>query len=256
MQYSENIMQLVKYLCAIILCLSLTSCEDKETQRNVSENNTLVMGVTADYPPFEFIKDKKIVGFDIDLAHEIAKKLHYKIYIKDMDFDALIPALHAGRVDFVMSGMTKTPEREKSIDFSLPYYTPTFAIVYRKEHPLQSVQDFANKIIAVQLGSTMENFLKEELAKTPMDIITLTRTPTMIQELKVGRVDGVLIEESQAKQFLKKYSELDYSLIQETEDGVAAAFPKGSKLKAQFNEALIKLRDSGKLDELKKKWHL
>lgn len=249
-------MNIIRYIGIAILMLSLFGCNN-EPAKTLEEENTLIMGVTADYPPFEFIKHKKIVGFDIDLAHEIANELGYKIYIKDMDFSALIPALHAGKIDFILSSMSRTPEREKAVDFSVPYYIPTFAIIYKKDNPIKRTEDFSNKTIAVQLGSTMELFLKEQLKRVKnLDILTLSRTPTMIQELKLGRVNGVLIEEAQAKEFSQKNPELAYSLIADNKEGIAVAFAKNSKLKSKFNAAINKLKKSGKLEELENKWLL
>jgi len=247
-------MQIKKYLMFLISFVFLISCGDESKSPAVQEKETIIMGVSADYPPFEFIKHKKIVGFDIDLANEIAKELGFKLYLKEMNFDSLIPALHSGRVDFVISGMTKTPLREKNVDFSLPYYAPSLAVLYKKDKPVKTVSSFNDKAIAVQLGSVMENFVRDEAKKYKIDIISLTRIPTMVQELKLGRVDAVLLEEAQAKEFVKKNAELDYSLVRDVDSEYSIAFPKNSNLKTKFNEVIIKIRDSGKLNELKAKW--
>ena len=89
----------------------------------------LRLGLSADYPPFEFKKDGRVVGFDVELAEELAKDLGYSLEIQDMDFSALIPSLTSGRVDFVMSGMAVNEERKKNIDFSDIYYTGKFAVI-------------------------------------------------------------------------------------------------------------------------------
>ena len=241
------------FIC-LLSSFVITSCDNSG---NVIEQKkkTLVMGTTADYPPFEFIKDKKIRGFDIDLAYAIAKKLGYSIYIKDMNFDSLIPALQTQRIDFAMSGFTRTPKREKQIDFSAPYYIPTFAMVYNKDNPITTVESLKNKTIATQLGTTMEVFLKEKEKSTEsLKIISLTRIPAMIQELKLKRFDGVLVEGAQARVFANKHKELEYALFTNTGEGYSVAFPKGSVLTEQFNDVIVKLRDSGELDELKNKW--
>ncbi len=245
----------LKNFINLILALFLICCSAVEEKSNLEEKKTLIMGVTADYPPFEYIKNKKIVGFDVDLAQAIAKKLGYQIYIKDMNFDALIPALHADRIDFAMSAMTKTPARSKAVDFSIPYFTPTFAMIYKKDRPIKSIKDFDNKVIAAQLGSTMEGYLQEKSEKAKnMNVLSLTRNPTMIEELKVGRIDGVMVEEAQAAEFVKRNPDLGYSLFSEENDGFSVAFPKGSALTKKFDDAILELRDSGEIDQLKAKW--
>lgn len=242
-------------LAVILLSLSISSCNNSD---NVVEykKTTLVMGTTADYPPFEFIKEKKIRGFDIDLANIIAKKLGYSVYIRDMNFDSLIPALQTNRIDFAMSGFSSTPERNKNISLSIPYYVPTYAMMYSIDKPLINKENLVNKTIGVQLGTTMETYLKTLSNDMPgIKIISLTRIPSMIQELKVQRLDGVLIEIAQAKIFANKNPNLRYSLFpSEKNEGYVVAFPKQSNLKEQFDDVIIKLRDSGELDELKKKW--
>ncbi|MEQ9115424.1 MAG: ABC transporter substrate-binding protein [Rickettsiales bacterium] len=237
-----------------LMLLVLYSCGNEEKADKSNDKEMLIMGVSADYPPFEFIKSKKVVGFDIDLANQIAKKLGVKLYIKEMNWDSLIPALHSGRVDFVMSAMSKTSDRAKNVDFSIPYYAPSLAILYKKSAPIKDVSLFDNKEIAVQLGSTMESFIRKQSKKYKIDIISLTRVPTMVQELKLGRVDAVLIEEAQAKEFVLRDQNLDYSLASDNDGEYSVAFPKNSDLKSRFDEALVAIRDSGELDKIKSKW--
>ncbi|WKL02385.1 transporter substrate-binding domain-containing protein [Paenibacillus amylolyticus] len=93
---------------------------------NNSSSKKLVLGTSADFAPYEFHKvingKDEIVGFDIEIAKEIAKDLGAELVIEDMGFDGLLPSLQSGRVDLVISGMTPTDERKKSIDFSDTYY--------------------------------------------------------------------------------------------------------------------------------------
>src|SRR4051812_42225136 len=89
-----------KILWSLIL-LAIQGCSGSAKQ----EQKILRLGLSADYPPFEFKQDGKVVGFDVDLATELAQELGFSLEIQDMDFSALIPSLNSGRVDFVMSGM-------------------------------------------------------------------------------------------------------------------------------------------------------
>ena len=125
----------------------------------------VIVALSAAYPPFEFIKDEKIVGFDVDLVKLIAKTNGYEVKIQDMNFDSIISSLQTGRADLGISAMTITPERLKNIDFSIKYYIPKLAMLYKAKAPIKSLADLQGKIIATQLGTTMESFLKEQLAK-------------------------------------------------------------------------------------------
>jgi len=214
----------------------------------------LVMGTSADYPPFEFIKDKQIKGFDVDLAEIITKKLGYSLYIRDVSFSGLIPAVKTGRIDFAAAGFTVTPERKEVVDFSVVYYTPSFAMLYRKDSPIDDIEHMDGKSIGVQLGSTLESFLQSYLKDDNFKIIALTRNLPMVQDLKLGRLDGVLLEEAQAKVFVSKNDNFGYFVFNDNDQGYSLVFPKGSKLRDQFNEILIQMRDSGELATLKKRW--
>src|SRR4051812_47325674 len=104
----------LKFLICLVT-LGLSAC----TAGNLGVGEkTLVMGFSADYPPFEFKKNGEVVGLDIDVAREVAQALGFSLVLQDMDFSALIPALQSGRIDFAMSGMTLNEERKKNVDFS------------------------------------------------------------------------------------------------------------------------------------------
>jgi len=236
----------------LVLALQLAGC-DRGSEVVEPAKKTLVMGTSADYPPFEFIKDQQIVGFDVELAEIVANRLGYSLYMRDISFPGLIPALKTGRIDFSVSSFARTPEREKEVDFSVSYYTPAYAILYRKGNPID-VMHLSGKSLGVQLGTSMELFLQARLKKENFKVIALTRTLPMIQDLKLKRLDGILLEEAQAKVFVGKNKEFDYYPFTNDDYGYAMAFPKNSKLKEQFDEVLIRMRDSGELEDLKKKW--
>lgn len=239
-------------LAAIALGIFLVGCEGK------SDSKTLIMGCSAEYPPFEYKKNGELMGFDIDLAQAICDKLGYKLKIKDMSFDSLVAGLNAKTIDFALSGITVTPERMKHIDFSKMYYAPKFAIIYRKDFVVDNVEKMKGAHIGVQLGSTMESFLKTKIPQLgDIKIKSLKRNPDLIQELKTGRIDGVLIEKSQVEQFAKANNDLAYSILEDSAgEGYAIGFHKGSELTEKFNQALTEMNENGQLQEISNKWEL
>ena len=104
-------------LLLAILTVFIVSCGGKEAAKK-DEVQTLIVGTNAEYSPFEFKKDGKITGFDYDLMEEIAKEAGIKIQWQEMSFDGLIPALKAGKINAIISGMTATEERKKAVDFT------------------------------------------------------------------------------------------------------------------------------------------
>jgi len=215
----------------------------------------LTMGTSADYKPFEFHDTSggtdKIVGFDIDIAQRLAQELGFQLEIKDMDFNGLIPALQGGRVDFVMAGMTPTPERRKNIDFSDIYYTAQNTIIAKKERNFATTADLKGKTVGAQLGS-----LQQEVAQkiAGANVVTRNRVPDLIQEIIAGRIDAAIVEDAIARPYAAVYANLNFAVIPNKEGGSAIAFAKGSNLVQPFNKVIAKMKQDGSMDALAKKW--
>src|SRR5579875_2198861 len=204
-------------LCAALIAGCGTQNATNNTAGNTAATGTaaksqpqLVMATSADFPPYEFHDmssgTDQIKGFDIDIANQIAKDLGFTFTIKDMNFDGLIGALQSGRADFVFAGMTPTPAREKNVDFSELYYTSQNAIVERKGANLTAASQLAGKKIGVETGSTQEQFAKTIKGAT---IVSLDQVPSVIEELKTGRIDAAILENTVAKGFLQNNPDLD-----------------------------------------------
>jgi len=95
-------------------------------------NGVLIMGTNAEFPPYEYFENETICGADPDFARAICDKLGYELQIEDMDFDAIIPAVQSGRVDFGAAGMTVTEERLKNISFTESYCTASQVVIVKK----------------------------------------------------------------------------------------------------------------------------
>jgi len=254
------------FLMSILLAGLLSACGTKENEnakndggKKESDKKVLVMGTSADYPPFEYVdtaKGEDIIGFDVDLAKKIAKKTGYEIKVKDIEFSGLIPAIETGQVDFVLAGMTPTEERKKNVDFSDIYYVAKNMIVTKKDSDIKSVDDLKGKTLGVQLASIQEGEAKDMAKTMDLKIENRNRIPELIQEIKAGRIDAAMIEDTVAKGYFKKNSDIGGFTIEtnENESGSAIAFPKDSKLTADFNKALKELKDSGEVDKLVVKW--
>ncbi|MBS4215751.1 transporter substrate-binding domain-containing protein [Neobacillus rhizophilus] len=253
---------------AIILALSLmltvgmlAACGTEEKASKASEGKkVLVMGTSADYAPFEYVDSKKsddIIGFDVDLAKAITSKLGYKLEVKDMDFNGLIQALKSGQADFVLAGMTPTEKRKKNVDFSDIYYTAGFMIVSNKDSGITKLEDLKGKTVGVQLGSIQEGQAKEIAKTVDIKIENRNRVPDLIQEIKAGRFDAAIIEDTVAKGYFAKEKDLKgfiYNNDESEDTGSAIAFPKNSDLTEKFNKELKKMKESGELDKLIVKW--
>jgi arginine/lysine/histidine transporter system substrate-binding protein len=229
-----------------------SSTDDQKTEKKV-----LTMGTSADYAPFEFIDTAKgddIIGIDPEIAKAVAEKLGYEVKINDMDFGGLIQALQSGQVDFVMSAMSATDDRRKSVDFSEIYYTSKHMIVSKKDSGIKKVEDLSGKKVGVQLGSIQEEKANELAEEVDMTVENRNRIPEVIQEIKAGRFDAAIIEDTVAAGYLDNNEDLEGFTIEDADGGYAAAFPKDSELTEEFNKALKEMIDSGEIDAIIKKW--
>ncbi|WP_448562417.1 transporter substrate-binding domain-containing protein [Trichothermofontia sp.] len=219
---------------------------------------TLVMGTAADYPPFQFKLEgsDEIQGFEIELANYLAAQLGFTVTVEDMNFEALISALQAKRLDFVMAGMTPTPERKRLLDFSQVYFNARPVIVVSQKTRLAEPGDFAGKTIGVQTG-TIHEAQMTALAQTIADL-QVNAFPTvteMMQALQAGDVDAVILEDSVANLYAAGNAALQVvPMLGEAEEPIAIAFPQGSEYVDAFNRVLQEMTENGELDRLIKKW--
>lgn len=255
-----------KWLFTAVAALSLTlagcgSNSNKTTTGNNNDQNkkVLVMGTSADFAPFEYIdtaKSNDIIGFDVDLANAVTKKMGYQLKIQDMDFNSLIPAVQAKKIDFAMAGITPNAKRDKVVDFTNSYYDTHDYLITKKDFKFKKIDDLKGKNIGAQVSSIEEdtaNSIKDKVSG--VKVATRDRVPELIQEVKLGRLDAIVLEDIVSENYVKQNKDLKYSPIQGVENQKkAAAFPEGSKLIAPFNKAIKELDDAGEIDKMKAKW--
>lgn len=136
---------------------------------HVQAKGTLVMGTSPNYPPYEFQINKhgksQIVGMDIEIGKQIAKDLGVKLVVKKLSFDSLLPALTTGKVDIILSGMSPTPARRKSVNFTNIYYTEGESILLNKtehnKYPTKSA--FNGQKVAAETGTLQYNLIKQQM---------------------------------------------------------------------------------------------
>ncbi|HDR7960329.1 transporter substrate-binding domain-containing protein [Bacillus wiedmannii] len=245
---------------ALILIVSMFSaCSNGEEKASGKNKKVLVMGTSADYKPYEYVeasKSAEIIGFDVDVAKYIGKELGYEVKVKDMDFGGLLASLSSGKVDFVMAGMTPTAERKNNVDFTDIYFVAKNMVVSKKDSNIQSVEDLKGKKVGVQTGSIQEEKAAEFKKQVDFKVEGRDRIPEIVQEIKAGRFEAAIIEDTVAKNYLEKMKELQGIEIKEApeEVGAAIALPKNSDKTAEFNKVIKKMQENGEMDKLVKKW--
>ena len=253
-----------------VLAVGLVGCGNKSSDNSggnqtaleqIKKNKKLVVATSPDYPPFEFMVSEngksKIVGADIDLAQKIADKLGVELELKAMDFDALLPALQAGKVDVVITGMTPNEKRKKAVDFSDIYFKGENAVIANaKDAGKFTSEDQLKKAkLGVQKGSIQETYVKDNLKVT--NYKALVAVPDLIADMKNGNIDAVVLNSKVAGINVTKYDGI--KVVENLkltsggdEEAMAVAIKKGDNadLIKLTNEVIKELQDSGEYDKI------
>ena len=227
--------------------------------------DTIVVGTSADYPPYEFTDAKgEFVGFDMDLIRAIGKKIGKKVKIVDMGFDTLIAGLQNKKIDVVISAMQASEERKQKVDFSTSYHDIKDAILAKADSGIEikSVYDIAKYKVASQTGTIQEKWIQENLIKTGKlsadNYFSYERVDNAAMDLKAGRMDLLLIIADPATSLAEKNS-LKIALIttETVSAGQSLAVHKGNTvLLNAINKAIAELKADGTLKKMMDKYKL
>ncbi len=215
------------------------------------------VATSADFASFEFhaLIDGKdqIVGADIDLVNEIADQLGVTVNILDLDFNAVLTALQQGKADIAVSGISATDERKQTFDFTDNYFTPEQKLVINKDNQdaYTSIDSLAGKKVGAQKGSIQESIVQNQLADS--QLVSIAKVPNLINELKQGSIDGLVLESAVAESYVAQNDDLmvtDVALEVSADDSYAIALPKGStELQAELNKILKELDENDTISE-------
>ena len=257
---------IITFVPIILMMLLMYIFRDKlkDTTGENEAGTVIKVGTSPDYPPFEFIKDGNIEGFDIDLIKILASKVNRRVKIKQIEFSDVVSALDSGKIDIIISAFSADSERAKSMVFSVPYYTTSFSIITKKEGHIHSFEDLLkNSKVGVQIGSIMEKvvnkFNKDNNAF--INVFHHTSNSVLIEQLKAGDIDAMIMERAQAPSFIKDEPSLTYLSVPGSTSaiegqGYVIGFRKDSKIVANVNKAINEMNASGEMDSLLKKWEI
>ena len=219
---------------------------------------TIRFATEASYPPFESMDaSNKIVGFDVDLANALCKEIDATCTFSNQSFDSLIPSLKFRRIDAIMAGMDITPEREKQVLFSNPYYDNSALFVGQKGK-VADIAALKGKKVGVQNGTTHQKFIMDkhpEITVVPYDSYQNAKL-----DLQNGRIDAVFGDTAVVTEWLKAEPKLTAIGDKVTDKGyfgtgLGIAVRQGNTdLQAKFNTALEKVKKDGTYQTIYEKW--
>lgn len=254
-------------VCSIFIigALSFWYMTRQRQENELSQaSETWIVGTNAEYPPFTFKENDTFVGFDIDLITEIAAYLNKKIEIRDMPFDALIPAAQLGSIQIIAAGITATPERAQSILFTKPYLNSDVLIIISKsaDH-YSSLPELQNKTVIVNEGFTFDEYMSK---KPGINLLRLPSVADAFMALRAEQADAFVATRNTAQPFFTLYGtnefvaaplniegEKEASFIFSTSLGVSPKYPQ---LLPLLEEAISALEKNGTIDRLKHTWQV
>ena len=219
----------------------------------------IVVGLDDNFPPMGFRDEKnEIVGFDIDLAKETAKRLGMQVTFKPIDWSAKEAELNGKRVDMLWNGMTITEERKKNVAFTKPYMQNHQIIIVTSKSDVKAKADLSGKVVGVQDGSSAVDAVNKEaeLAKSMKEIKKFGDNVAALMDLSTGRLDAVVVDEVVGRYYTSKKPG-EYKVLEEnfgSEDYGVGLRKDDTELLAKLDNALDAMKTDGTAQTIYAKW--
>lgn len=273
MKKTISVILAVVMMISAMFCFTACTEETADKEDNKGANNAatatvapdadntskgvLKMATNAYFQPYEYYEGDKIVGIDAEIADAIAKYLGKELVIEDMEFDSIITAVQNGSVDFGMAGMTVTPERLESINFTNSYATGVQSIIVKEGSPIKTVADLsadgASYKVGVQLGTTGDTYATDDFGKER--VTQYSNGNNAVLALLGDSVDCVIIDDEPAKALVKANSGLKILETSYTDEDYAICVAKSNEtLLNDLNRAIVALTEDGTIDNIVAKY--
>lgn len=248
-------------LTAVMSLGILSGCGNKNENswNKIKEKKTFVLGLDASFPPMGFTDDNEnIIGFDIDLAKEVCKRLDIELKLQPIDWNAKEQELNTGNIDAIWNGFTINEDRKKQVLFSKPYMKNRQILVVNENSSYSSLKDLDGKKIGLQAGSSAADALdkSEDFKKTLKEAVEFKDNMMALMDLEKGGVDAVLMDEIVARFYIQK-KDKSYKVIEESlaEEEYGVGFRKNdTEVMEKFQETLEAMAKDGKVAEISNSW--
>ena len=270
MKMNNLIKKLMIFATVATLGTSLVACsgntENKKSEAKATQStldkDELVIGLDDTFVPMGF-KDEsgKVVGFDVDLADAVAKKLNKKIKFQPIDWSMKETELANGNIDLIWNGYSITDERKQKVEFSKPYLNNTQVIVTLADSNIKSKADLAGKKVGAQTGSTAVDAVAADgdIMKSfdGGNLVTFEDNNAALMDLEAKRLDAIVVDEILARYYMKARGTEKYKILDENfgKEQYGVGIRKGdTKFVDAFNKALDEVIADKTAGEISKKW--
>lgn len=246
-----------------ITIMFLTGCGKTSTntssQKSTNGKEKFIVGLDDNFPPMGFRNEKgEIVGFDIDLATEAAKRMGMTVEFKPVDWDGITMSLRNKDIDVIWNGLTITDKRKQQINFTKAYLQNKQIIVVKEGAKISKKSDLSGMVVGIQMGSSSEEALNgdKDLVKSLKDVRKFADNTQALLDLKNGGIDAVVVDEVVGRYYISKkpgeYKVLDEDLGKE-EYGVGVRKEDKDFLE-KLDKALDDMKKDGTADKISEKW--
>lgn len=251
---------------AVTALLFLGACggDDEETATtgessvDLINDGRLITCTHLPYEPFQFERDGKIVGFDVDLVDLVAKKLRATQEIVDTPFEGIQSGedLNARKCDIAAAAMTITDERAAKIDFSDPYFDANQALLVEKGSGIDSFDDLKGKTLGVQSGTTGKMYAEENATAAGAQLKDYEDLALELGSVKSGQIPAAINDIPVLLDYVKKNPELEVAAQFETGEQYGFGMKKGTsdELRGAVNNVIAQAKSDGTYDRLYEKW--
>lgn len=250
----------MKKLLLLVVMLFGISCLGfgaDNSLKNVQKNGKMIVGLDATFAPMGFRDENdEIVGFDIDLAKEVAKRMGVQVEFKPCEWDGILFDLKGKKIDMVWNGMTMTDARKKQALFSEPYFEDGQMIFSKKENKINKVNELEGKIVGLQLGSSADIAVqKNAISGKIKEVKKYGTNVEALMDLEAGRLDAVVVDAVNGKYYNSKKNALAYSEESLTTEYYGVAFRKEDKaLRDEVQKNIDEMKKDGTYDQIVAKW--
>ncbi|MBO5607586.1 MAG: amino acid ABC transporter substrate-binding protein [Treponema sp.] len=250
-------------LFAVVAVSSLASCAKKSSVDNSLEDlksrGKFVLGLDDSFPPLGFRdENNEIVGYDIDMAAEVAKRMGVPLVLQPIDWAAKEQELATGKIDCIWNGFTMTKERREAMACTFAYLDNAQVAVVRNESGVKNLSDLKNKNVGVQSGSSAWEAITadSDFMNSLGSVVEFEENLTALNDLGIGNIDAVVMDRVVAE-YTIKHSGQPYRVLKEglANEEYGIAFRKQDiKLRDEVERILLEMQNDGTVKSISEKW--
>ena len=245
----KKFLKVVSIVLVIALVGVFAACGGDKTE----EKTVLTMATNAEFPPYEYVEEGKIVGIDAEIAALIADKLGMELQIVDVAFDSIIPGVQSGKYDMGMAGLTVNDERLEKVNFSTSYAKGVQVVIIPENSDIKSLDDISGKKIGVQTSTTGDIYATDDFGEEA--ITRYDNGAVAVQALLAGKVDCVIIDNEPAKSYVAANAGLKILETEYAVEDYAICFNKeDTELQEKVDAALKELIADGSVQRVVDKY--